>query len=137
MTANDSKYYLSYLNQLVDEYDNIYHHSIWKKCIHADYSFFTEEIESSHKAPKFKVGDRVRIIKHKKIFNKGCINNLSREIFVIDFVLKTNPWTYKIQDLNGETIIESFYEKELLQSRLYMKYYPEPDSHTRDKLYQT
>ena len=45
-----------------------------------------EEIESSHKGPKFKVDDRVRIIKYKKIGQK---------IFVIDSVLTTNLWTYK------------------------------------------
>ena len=27
-----------------------------------------------------------------------------------------------------------FYEKELLWSKLYMSYYPEPDSHIRDKI---
>ena len=31
MTANDSKYYLLYLNKLVDQYNNTYHHSIHKK----------------------------------------------------------------------------------------------------------
>ena len=31
MTANDSKSYLSYLNKLVDEYNNTCHHSINKK----------------------------------------------------------------------------------------------------------
>ena len=30
MTATDSKAYLSYLNELVDEYNNTYHHSINK-----------------------------------------------------------------------------------------------------------
>ena len=30
--ANDSKSYLSYLNKLVDEYNNTYHPSIGKKC---------------------------------------------------------------------------------------------------------
>ena len=30
---------------------------------------------------------------------------------IIDSVLKTNPWICKIKDLNGEKIIESFYEK--------------------------
>ena len=44
--------------------------------------------------------------------------NLLREKFITDSVLKTNPWTYKIKDLNGEKIIESFYEKELLLSKL-------------------
>ena len=31
MAANDSKSYLSYLNELVDQYNNTYHHSIIKK----------------------------------------------------------------------------------------------------------
>ena len=30
MTATDSKAYLSYLNELVDEYNSTYHHSINK-----------------------------------------------------------------------------------------------------------
>ena len=38
MTANDSNSYLSYLNKLVDEYDNTSHRSIGKKPIGADYS---------------------------------------------------------------------------------------------------
>ena len=38
MTANNNKSYLSYLNKLVDEYNNSYHYSISKKPIDADYS---------------------------------------------------------------------------------------------------
>ena len=37
---------------------------------------------------------------------------------VIDSVLKINPWTYKIKDLNGEKIIGNFSKKELLLSKL-------------------
>ena len=66
------------------------------------------------KAPKFKVSDIVRITQYKNIFSKGYTKNSSREIFLINSVLKTNPWTYKIKDLNGEKVIGSFYEKELL-----------------------
>ena len=36
MTANESKYYLSQLNKLVDHYNNISHHSINKKAIDGD-----------------------------------------------------------------------------------------------------
>ena len=36
---------------------------------------------------------------------------------------------YKIKDLDGEKIIETFYEKELFRSELSMNYYPEQDSH--------
>ena len=63
------------------------------------------------KAPTFKVNDRVRITKYKNIFSRGYIENWSREIFIIDSVLKTYPWTYKIKDLKGEKIIGSFDEK--------------------------
>ena len=38
MAANDSKSYLSYLNKIVDQHSNTYHHSINKKPINADYS---------------------------------------------------------------------------------------------------
>ena len=78
----------------------------------------SKKIEADHKALKFKVNDRVRITKYKNIFSKGYTENWSREIFIIDSVLKTNPWTYKLKDLNGEKIIGSFYEKELLLSKL-------------------
>ena len=44
MTANDNKSYLPYLNKLVDQYNNTYHHSINKKLINADYSALTEKI---------------------------------------------------------------------------------------------
>ena len=68
-------------------------------------------METNPKSPKFRVGDRVRITKHRNIFSKGYTQNRSKEIFVIDSVLKTNQWTYKIKDVNGERMIGSFYEK--------------------------
>ena len=99
------------MNKLVDQYNNTYHHSINKKPCNADYSALTEKIETNPKAPKSKVNDRVKIIKYKNIFDKGYTKNWSREIFIFDSILKTNPWTYKIKDINGEEIIESFYEE--------------------------
>ena len=33
---------------------------------------------------------------------------------IIDSVLKTIPWTYKIEELKGKKIMASFYEKKLL-----------------------
>ena len=60
------------------------------------------------------VNNRVRITKYRNIFSKSYTKDWSREIFIIDSVLKTNHRTYKINDLNGGKIIGSFYEKELL-----------------------
>ena len=71
MTANDIKSYLSYLNKLVDQYNNTYHHSIGKKSINADYSALTEKVETNPKTHKFKVNDGVRITKYKNTFSKG------------------------------------------------------------------
>ena len=58
--------------------------------------------EVNDKDPKFKVGDHVTISKHKTNY-----------VFVIKKVKNTVPWTYVINDLNGEEIIGTFYEKEL------------------------
>ena len=63
--------------------------------------------------PKFKVGDHVRISKYKNIFAKGYTPNWSEEVFVIKIIKNTFPWTYVIDDLNGEEITGIFYEKEL------------------------
>ena len=111
MAVNDSKSHLSYLNKLVDQYNNTYHHSINKKPINADDSVLTEKIETNPKGPKFKVNDRVRISKYNNIFSEDLTEIWSREICIIDSALKTNPWEYKINDLKGEKIIGTFYEK--------------------------
>ena len=69
--------------------------------------------EVNDKDPKFKVGNHVRISKHKNIFAKGYTPNWSEEVFVIKKVKNTVPWTYVINDLNGDEFIGIFYEKEL------------------------
>ena len=70
--------------------------------------------EVNDKDPKFKVDDPGRISKYKNIFAKGYTANWSEEVFVIKKVKNTAvPWTYVINDLNGEEIIGTFYEKEL------------------------
>ena len=78
---------LGYFDRLVDEYCNTYHYSIGKKPINAD-SVLTEEFESSHKASKFKVRDRVRITKHKNIFSKGYTKKLVKRSICYWFCVK-------------------------------------------------
>ena len=82
MTANFSKSYLPYLNKLVNEHNNTYHHSIDKKPINADYSSLTEIIVSNPRGSKFKVNDRVRITKYKKIFSNITLKN-GREKYLL------------------------------------------------------
>ena len=73
--------------------------------------------ESNNKNPKFKVGDPVRISKYKNIFAKGYMSNWSEEIFIIKKIRNTVPWTYVINDFNGEDIIGT-YENELQGTKL-------------------
>ena len=42
--------------------------------------------------------------------------NWSEEVFVIKKAKNTVPWTYAINDLNGDEIIGTFYGKELQMS---------------------
>ena len=95
--------------------------------------FWLKKIETSPKAPKFKF-DGSELLITKTTFAKVTPKIGPKKYFVIDFVLKTNPWTCKIKFLNGETIKWNFYEKKLLLSKLSLNYSPEPDTHTRDKL---
>ena len=62
---------------------------------------------------QFKVADNVRISRYRNIFAKGYTPNWSEEVFMINKIKNTVPWTYGISDLNAEKITRSFYEKEL------------------------
>ena len=100
------------LDDIVDKYNNTYHKTIKMKPKDVtDSSFAAYNEVSSEK--KIKVGDHVRISEYKNIFAKGYTPNWSEEIFIVKKIKNTVPWTYVINNLNGEEIVGSFYEKEL------------------------
>ena len=114
MTSISKNVYIDKLDDIVNEYNNAYHTTIKMKPIDIkDNTYINTDKEINDKDPKFKVGDRVRISKYKNIFAKGYTPNWSEEVFVIKKVKNTVPWTYVINDLNGEEIMGTFYEKEL------------------------
>ena len=116
MTSISKNVYIDKLDDIVDEYNNIYHTTIKMKPIDVkDNTYINADKEINNKDPKFKVGDHVRISKYKNIFAKGYALNWSEEVFVIKKVKNNVPWTYIINDLNGEEITGTFilYEKEL------------------------
>ena len=55
MTGNDSKFYLSYLNKLVYQYNNTYYNSIGKKPINGDYSPLIEKLRRLLKLQSLKL----------------------------------------------------------------------------------
>ena len=90
------------------------HRSIKLKSIYVTSDSYAEYNEDSNEKDRnFKVGDHVRISKHKNLFAKAYIQNWSEEDFVVSKIKSTVPWTYVISELIGELITGSFYEKEL------------------------
>ena len=119
MTAISKNVCFDVLDDIVDEYNNTYHRTIKMKLIDvgddsfAEYNGIAFNEESNEKDPTFKVGHHFRILKYKNVFAKGYTPNWSEQIFVVEKVKNTVSWTSIINDLNGEKIVGSFYEKEL------------------------
>ena len=114
MTSISKNVYIDKSDDIVNEYNNTYHKTIKLKPIDVkDNTYINIGKEVNDKDPKFKVGDHVRISKYENIFTKGYTPNWSEESFVIKEIKNTVPWTHVVNDLNGEEIIGTFYEKEL------------------------
>ena len=119
MTASGKNVYYDVLDDIVNEYYNTKHSTIKMKP--KDVKNDNERVyidEHNEKDSRFKVGDRVRISKFKNIFAQGYTHNWSKEIFIVDKINDTVPYTYNIKDLNDEEIIGSFYDRELQKSIL-------------------
>ena len=106
--------YIDVLDDIAKKYNNTVHSSIKMKPKDVtDIKNVEYSEETNKKSPKIKVGDNVRILKYKNIFAKGYTPNWSEEVFVVNKIQNTVPWTYLINDLDGEEIKDSFYEKQV------------------------
>ena len=118
MTATAKNVYYDVLDDVVNEYSNTTHNTIKTKPIDVGDNKRVYIDEHNEKDSRCKVGDRIRISKFKNIFAKGYNPNWSKEIFIVDKINDTVPYTYNIKDLNDEEIIGSFYDRELQKSIL-------------------
>ena len=128
--ANSTNVYIDVLPDLVKEYNNTRHSSIKMTPVQASKkeneltvwrNFYPEHLEIHEINSKFSVGDKVRISKKKKTFDKGYTTRWAEEIFTIVEVKRMSPVTYKIANLNGEEIQGTFYKpdfKRLAKRRL-------------------
>ena len=106
--------YIDKLDDIVNECNNTYQRTIKMKPVYVkDNTYIDFEKEVNNKDPKFKIGDHVIISKYKNNFAKGYTPNWSEEVFIVSKIKNTVPWTYVINDLNGEEITGRFYKKEL------------------------
>ena len=118
-TSKNTLYYLDVLDDLVESYNNTYHTSIKRSPLSVNQknqqevwmTLYGDPIKIKH--PAFKVGDKVRISKTRKIFKKGYLPSWTEEIFTISKIIKTNPITYKIIDNKNESLEGTFYKQEL------------------------
>ena len=114
MTSISKNVYIDKLDDIVNKNNNTYHTTIKMKPIDVkDNTYTNTDKETNDKDPKFKVGDRVRISKYKNTFAKGYTPNWSEEVLAMKKVKNSVPWIYVSNDLNGEEIMGTFYEKEL------------------------
>ena len=112
MTSISKNVYIDKLDDIVNEYNNTYHRTIKMKPVDVKDNIYIDfKKEVNDKDPKFKVSDYVRISKYRNIFAKGYTPNWMEEVFVIKKVKSTVPWTYIINDLNGEELLEHFMKK--------------------------
>ena len=121
-TDNNTNVYIGILPDLVEDYNNTRHSSIKMTPVEASKkkneltvwrNLYPDRLKNIDINPKFSIGDKVRISKKKKTFEKGYTTRWTEEIFTITKINRTSPVTYKIADLNGEEIDGTFYEPEL------------------------
>ena len=119
MTATGKNVYYDVLDDVVNKYNNTKHSTIKMKP--KDVKDNNKRVyidEHNEKDSRFKADDRVRISKFKNIFAKRYDPNWSTEIFIVNKINDTLPYTYNIKDLNGKETIGSFYDRELQKSIL-------------------
>lgn len=62
---------------------------------------------------QFKTGEKVRISKPKKMFEKSYLPQWSEEYYSVARRRATKPVTYQLKTVNGEFLPRSFYEEEM------------------------
>jgi hypothetical protein len=115
--VNTYKWY-DVLQPMIKSYNNTYHKTLG--CTPAEvtpensntlfYRLYEQAPKKTLKALTLKKGEKVRMLKKKKTFNRGYEPNWTEELFSIDRVKATG---YKLKDTLGEEIKGTFYQPEV------------------------
>lgn len=118
-TYTNSNRYYDVLESLVTLYNNRWHRSIGMAPASVNERNILQVWENLNKSgnikkmPSLKCGDHVRLAKQKEMFDKGYKPLWTNEIFIVKQVIQHNQPVYRINDLDGNDIIGSFYEPEI------------------------
>lgn len=112
------------LQEVVDDYNNTVHSTIKMKPIQVTtrehelrlLNTVYNHVKTAGRG-KFKVGDVVRISKHKTVFEKGYTPSWTTELFKIVKVKLTEPVTYLLEDMSSQPIRGGFYAFELQRAK--------------------
>ena len=74
-----------------------------------------KRVKKQQQPPKFKfaVGDRVRVARWRKVFDKGYTPTFTQEIYTVSACLPRRLPVYRLQDEEGKAIPGVFYAKQL------------------------
>ena len=118
-THNNTYRYVDVLQDLVDGYNATPHGGISLAPVKVTEKNQLKVWRQSYKEPvngkpfKYQVGEKVRISRDKRMFEKGYIQNWSEEHFIIEKRLRRLPHVYCLKDLDGEVLKGVFYEQQL------------------------
>ena len=126
MRKNNSYEWVRFLEQAMKIYLNRKHRTIKMSPMEAEKNeneikvrrtYFEKYSMANMKSQKvkFSVGDSVRIYKARGTFHRGYNEDFTEEIFTVTKVLRNLPVPrYKIKEYNGNDIIGSFFQDELI-----------------------
>jgi len=63
----------------------------------------------------FQVGDYVRLLEYRDVFRKESSQAWSSEVYRIHRIIKSNPVTFQVADLDGDPIKGGFYFRQLIK----------------------
>ena len=122
MKANNTKRYIDVLQTIIYSYNCSKHRTLGLSPIEVNESNEKELWEKQYRdhlftkkrnSPQYKVGDKVRLTKYKRTFNRSFFSNWKKEIFQVAHILYTKPITYVLLDKQNELLGGGVYAQEM------------------------
>ena len=117
---NKTRRYIDVLQQIVDNYNQTPHRSIGMAPIDVNLSNRADVFKKLYKreetgyVPRLSIGDKVRIVKTKALFEKGYTRNWSLELFtIVSAKSREGVDFYKLKDESGNILPRQRYYFEL------------------------
>src|SRR5271170_3497781 len=127
LTYKKSFRYIDVLQDIVHSYNNTHHTTVKMTPVEASkpenekrtwqnaygHTSVARYRPASRITFKYKLGDHVRISEERDVFRKGYKQGWSKEVYRVVKQSPRDPVVYRLQALDGEPVIGSFYEVEL------------------------